>query len=178
MREKFLALVEEVKNTEIVGKLAALYDASDKEGFKAAWQKFSDENQELLAKIKAWSDEFRDSDENPIFEDWESLDNPMEITVCIFIIGDEDVSECEIFGDWEELVEAMKDQDNNFAQKVADLANGNMICYISIEDIFNDNSDEDEEPEDCDDSDSDEKADAEDCNDSDSGEDVADDEDN
>lgn len=192
MKQKFLDIVKEVKDIGIVGKLSVLYDNSDKEGFKAAWQKFSDDNPDLFEKIKDWASEFKDSKCEEIFAAGESFENPMEITVCIFIIGNGDVSECEIFGEWEELIDADREQGDNFAQKVADFADNDMICNISIEDIFNDNSDEDEEPEDCDDSDSDEKADAEDCdatdygadekaedcNDSDSDEDVADDEEN
>lgn len=138
MKEKFLALVEEVKNTEIVGKLTALYDASDKEGFKAAWQAFSDDNQEIFRKIKDWASEFKDLECGAIFDCGEYIDNPMEIAVCIKIIDDFDVSECELFEDSNDLTEAIEEIDNDFANAVADYIYHCIVFSITVEDIFKD----------------------------------------
>lgn len=140
MKEKFLALVEEVKNTGIV---EALYKTSNAEELTAAWQKFSAENQELIAKIKEWATEYEDSDTKAIFEDGEQIADPMEIAVCIKIIENSWVSEEEIFCNWEDLAKKIADIESDFAAAVAKLMYDNLICEITAEDIFDSDSDED-----------------------------------
>ena len=49
MKQRFLALVEEVKAT---GISQAIYNTSNAEELKAIWKNFLDENQELVAKIE------------------------------------------------------------------------------------------------------------------------------
>lgn len=136
MKEKFLELVEEVKNTGIVEKLTSLYDASDKEGFKAAWQAFLDDNQEIFRKIKDWASEFKDLGCEAIFDYEEYISNPMEIAVCIKIIDDFDVSECELFEHSSDLTDAIEKIDNDFANAVADRIYYRMVFNITVENIF------------------------------------------
>lgn len=133
MKEKFLALVEEVKNTGIV---EVLYKTSNAEELTAAWQKFSAENQELIAKIKEWATEYEDSGAEAIFEEGETIANPMEIVVCIKIIDDCDVSECEIFSEWTDLLCEIENIQNDFAEAFATLFKRFLICYITAEKIF------------------------------------------
>lgn len=141
MKEKFLALVEEVKNTGIVEVLCKTANAEE---LTATWQKFLDENQELIAKVKEWATEYKNLDAEAIFEEGETIANPMEIVVCIKIIDDcYFVSECEIFHDCEDLNEAIAGIENDFVAAVKDFIEDDYICYITAEAIFNSDSDED-----------------------------------
>lgn len=148
MKEEFLELVNEVKDTGIVEILEDLYDASDKEGFKAAWQKFSDENQEIFTKIRHWANDLDICFLDAIFEENETIENPIENAICIFIIGNQSISEVTIFEDWIVLQDAIRDLKNGFATAIANFMEESLICEITIEDIFNSDSDDEEESED------------------------------
>ncbi len=131
MKENFLALTQEVKSTGIV---AILSNASNVEAFKDAWQKFSDENPELFKKAFDWGAEFK-TDVDPFFEDGEAIENPMEVVVAIRIAGNE-VSECDVFENYADLVRALKDLGTPFANAVAECIDGNYIYDIKVEGIF------------------------------------------
>ncbi len=134
MKEKFLELVEKVKETGIVEVMCV---ASTAEELKEVWRMFSEENEELFTEIEEWAEKFRKSEPGSIFEEREELKNPMEIAVVIFIINDaEKVTECEIFEDCDDLAKGIGDIENNFAKSVADFISGNVICTIKAEDIF------------------------------------------
>lgn len=139
MKQKFLALVEEVKGTGIV---EALYKASNAEELTAAWQNFSAENQELLKKASEWGYEFKKAEVEYLFEDGESIEDPMEIVVTIRIAGNK-VSECDVFEAFENLVNALEDLETDFANAVAECVSVNYIYDITAEDLFSDEFDDD-----------------------------------
>lgn len=141
MKEKFLVLVKEIKNTGIV---EALYKTSNAEELKATLQEFCTENQKLIKNIKDWASDFKASGTGAIFEKNEAIDNPMEIAVCIKIINDIDVTECEIFGTWVDLMHEIESIGNDFAAAVAYLIDSMLIYEITAEDIFNIDCDEEE----------------------------------
>lgn len=129
MKERFLALVEEVKQAGIV---EALQKTSTAEEMSAEWNKFLDENQDLCTRIRDWANEFK----GLIFEEDEELENPLEIVAVIHIIKDEYVSEVQIFEDWDKLVDAVRGINNDFAIAVADCIDVEYIHLITAEAIF------------------------------------------
>lgn len=137
MKEKFLSLVEEVKNTGIVEVLSM---ATTQEEFESAWRKFEEENIELFEKLNSWADEFRSSEEEflCLFEDREEIENPMDIVIVIYIIGDEyEISECHLFEDWVgQFQQKIAEIDNGFYKKIAELMLTEYICNIKAADIF------------------------------------------
>lgn len=145
MKEKFLALVEEVK---VTGIAEALYKASNAEEFHAAWQKFLDDNKELCTKIENWGTEFKDSGSAWIFDTGEELENPMEIAACIIVINNEEISECEIFEEYEDLVTAIAKIGNNIAIAIAKVAEGDYFCNITAEQVFSTEEDDSDSGED------------------------------
>lgn len=145
MKEKFLALVKEVKNTGIA---EALYKTSNAKELEAVWQKFSDENQELFGKIKDWAEEFRISDGTSIFSKAETIENPMEIAILIRIINDKNnVSEFELFENWGDFVEAIHNIGNDFSDVIEDLIWTYYITDIKPQYIFDDDSDDENDDE-------------------------------
>ena len=134
MKERFLALVNEVKTAGIASALKATTNASE---FEAVGQKFSEDYKELFEKIAAWAEEFRNSECGRIFDEEETIEDPMEIAVILHIINDEDcVSEVEIFEKYQMLVDAIRDIGDEFSAAVAELADEDYICYITAEKIF------------------------------------------
>ena len=132
MKNKFLALVEEVKVTGIV---AALSGASNPEELEAVWNEFEEKNSDLFEKANAWGIEFLEADITEIFESEESFENPLEIAVTIFMVGNE-ISDSDIFQDYEELISALKDIESDFAHAVAEFVDTHHIYNITAEDIF------------------------------------------
>ena len=135
MKDKFLELVEEVKNTGIA---TILCNTTNAEELKAAWLKFIEENSELFQKVNDWASEY---DGESLFEDGEEFENPIEIVVIIRLINDSEISECYIFDNYDDLTDAVGDIPEKFAERLADSIRGEMIYAITAEDIF----DEDEE---------------------------------
>ena len=141
MKQNFLALVNEVKATGIV---AILSNASNAEAFKDAWQKFADENPELLKKASEWGAEFKQTEAEPFFEEGEAVENPMEVVVAIRIAGNE-VSEADVFEYYGDLVNALNDLETDFAATVAKCVDENYIYEIKVEHLFPYDDDENEE---------------------------------
>lgn len=135
MKQKFLALVEEVKETQIV---EALYEVSKAEQIYNLIQKFSSDKKDLCTRIKDWANEFKESDSEAIFKAGEKIENPMETVVVIYIINDSYVSEEEIFEDCEDIEEQTRDISNDFAKLVANVIGQHLICSIQPEDVFPD----------------------------------------
>ena len=173
MKQKFLELVKETEKTGIV---SALLKSSSAEEAKKAWKKFEADNEELFTKIIDWANEYRESGKENLFQSEEKIDNPIEIAVIIYIIGDEDTSECEIFSDYEDLVNAINEIDGDFAKGLAKIANSYYIYLITAEGIFDPDSfspdDVGEEDEDFDLDEDDEETGTEDDEDNDSDEDA------
>ena len=145
MKEKFLALVEEVKTTGIATALRATTNASE---FEAVGQKFFEDYKELFEKIAAWAEEFRNSECGVIFNKGETIEAPMEIAIILHIINDvECVSEDEIFETYQMLIDAIRDIGDDFSTAVADFAENDYYCNIKAEDIFGADEDGEEESE-------------------------------
>lgn len=143
---------------------------SSVEEIESAWQKFEAENSELFNAINDWKDEYSEKKEETeaIYEISTEIENPIEIAIIIHILDDSDVSECEIFNDYEELIEKIREIGGDFAEALADLIEDEYICSISAEDIINkieenksDSDEDDEEAETEDDEDDDSNEDAE-----------------
>ena len=132
MKEKFLALVEEIKTTGIA---EALCKASNVDEITTAWQKFKDENPELFRKINEWATEFVDGGCNPIFKCKEDVKMPMEIAVCIYIMG-ENATECTIFDEGNDFVKALYATNEKNASAVGHFVYDNFLFYITPEDFF------------------------------------------
>lgn len=134
MKKEFLELIEEVKQTRIVSELAKNYNA---EGLKEIWRKFISENPDLLEKIKEWAQKYKESGSKEIFEEGESIRNPIEIAIIIFIIGEDYKGvESKIFARWEDLAEMACMFANDFAQSVSYNIRRFYICEITAENIF------------------------------------------
>lgn len=133
MKQKFLALVEEVKETQVTEELQ---QASTEKEMSAVWYKFLDDNHDLCTRIKNWANEFKENDLDAIFAFEEEIKNPLEIVAIIYIIADERVCETQIFEDWEELVTAVRNINNKFAIAVADCIDYDYIHFITAETIF------------------------------------------
>lgn len=145
MKNKFLALVEEVKATGIV---AALSGASNPEELESVWNEFKGKNPDLFAKANAWGSEFKEP-ESSLFECEESFENPVEIAVTIVMVGNE-ISDADIFDDYEDLVKALEDEESDFANAIAEFLNHDYIYNITPRDFFLEDDEEDEESEDDD----------------------------
>ena len=135
MKEKFLALVEEVKVTGIV---AALSGASNPEELEAVWNEFEEKNSDLFEKANAWGNEFLEADITELFESEESFENPVEIAVTIVMVGNE-ISDSDIFQDYEELMIALNSVGSNFAYAIAEFIDTNHIYNITSSDFFQEN---------------------------------------
>ena len=134
MKGRFLELVEQVKQKEIVRELSKSYNA---EGLKEIWQEFLSENPILIEKIKEWAEEYKKSGKKEIFAEGESIRNPIEIAIIIFIMGNDYKGiECKIFARWEDLAEMACMYDNDFAQSVSYNIRRAHICNITAEEIF------------------------------------------
>lgn len=132
MKDKFLELVEEVKNTGIA---TILCNTTNAEELKAVWQKFEEENSELLQKVEDW---VRQYDCEELFDTGEEFENPIEIVVIIRIIGDSRFSEGEIFGTFYDLIDAVENIPGKFAEGLAACMCDDWICDITAEEIFAD----------------------------------------
>ena len=134
MKQRFLALAEEVKKAGIA---EAIYNTSNAEELKAIWKKFLDENQELVAKIEFWREEYTKPEAEKIFAKGEEIQNPMEVVIIIRIIDDiVAVSECELCEESDDLAQAIKEIGNNFTITLGELMEYSMISNISAEEIF------------------------------------------
>ena len=127
MKEEFLALVEKVKATGIAD---ALCEAATVDERHAVWEKFQEENQELCVELGSWGEEF-DGDEAPLFYRNESIQNPLEIAICIYM---SDVYEDDIFEDLIDLQFEIRNLGNEYATDFADAMNDDYIVYIDIAD--------------------------------------------
>ena len=134
MKEKFLTIVEEVKATGIAESFCK---TSNAEELTLVWNKFIDENSDLIQKIKEWAEEFKKIDRGCFIEREDTVENPMEIAITIFIIDDvNNLSECTIFEDYEDLISAMRGIGGCFYEAVANLVEEDYICEITAEQIF------------------------------------------
>ena len=133
MKERFLALVEKVKQSGVAEKAQAVSTAEE---LLAIWQEFSDGNQELYTKTKDWASEFKEEDSYYIFMKEERIQNPLEIVAVICIIKDRWVSEDEIFENPENLREAIEEIDTDLAYAIADYMCWGLLSDISIENLF------------------------------------------
>ena len=134
MKKEFLELIEEVKQKEIVRELSKCYNA---EGLKEIWRKFLSENTDLIKKIKEWTKTYKNSRNKEIFAEGETIRNPIEIAIIIFIIGEDYKGiECKIFARWEDLAEMACMYDSDFAQSVSYNIRRAHICNITAEEIF------------------------------------------
>lgn len=157
MKTKFFELVKEVKEAGIA---VALCNASNADEIMAAWQKFKEEKSELFAKITDWAAEFAGSDDcGAIFEDGAEVENPIEVAVCIYIMG-ADVTECEIFDSNSDFVEALCDTGEKNAEQIGNFVSENYLYSIEAEDIFSE-----EESDDGEDATEEDTAEAEDSDD-------------
>ena len=138
MKAKFLDLIEEVKQVQLAKNL---YNTSNAEELKAARKKFEEENPELIDAIKNWACKFKETKSKHIFKTGERTGSPIEVIEIIRIIGDRDVSECEIFERWADLATeatyvACK-ANNVFAEGIArSIQSAFYISDITAEDIF------------------------------------------
>ena len=155
MKEKFLTIVEEVKATGIAESFCK---TSNAEELTLVWNKFTDENSELIQKIKEWAEEFKKIDRGCFIEREDTVENPMEIAITIFIIDDKvNLSECAIFEDYDDLISAMREIGGYFYEAVANLVEADYICDITPKQIFS----VIEELKETEDTDSEEKSEAE-----------------
>ena len=130
MKESFLALVEQVKNTGIA---KILCNTTNPEELKDAWKKFEDENPGLFQKVKDWAENY---DGSVLFAEGENFQNPVGIAVVIRIINDYDVLECEIFEECDDFTHAIEYIHGVFAEGLAKISYNTLICEIKAEDIF------------------------------------------
>lgn len=138
MKAKFLDLIEAVKQVQLAKNL---YNTSNAEELKAVRKKFEEENPELIDAIKNWACKFKETKSKHIFKTGERTGSPIEVIEMIRIIGDRDVSECEIFERWADLATeatyvACK-ANNIFAEGTArSIQSAFFISDITPEDIF------------------------------------------
>ena len=133
MRQKLLELVEEIKSTGIV---KILLNASNEEEVKVIWKKFVYENKELISRLKDLGDIFKQEKITNIFKENEKLENPMEIAVAIYVLGDENVNEVDIFENCDDLAEQMKEVDYPLAENVANFVYHSLIMKIMPRNFF------------------------------------------
>lgn len=141
MKEKFLALVKKVKEADI----SPITQTTNAEELKAAWEAFWADNQDLLIEIKDWAAEFHEEESDYIFAEGEEIENPMEITVIIRAIDDEDLTDENVFEEFRNLFNALNDIENNFATAIAELLRTKVITDITAEDIFSSDDEEDDD---------------------------------
>lgn len=126
MKEEFLALVEKVKATGIAN---ALCNANTVDERVRAWTKFEKKNQDLFKEIASWSVEFYDEADDPLFNKGETIQNPLEIVICIYI---SDISGDNIFEDWEDLRAEIRNLGNGYTMDLADAMDETRISWIEI----------------------------------------------
>ena len=146
MKEKFFELIEKIVQADIT----TITQATTAEELEAAWDKFWSEHPDLLAEIQDWAAEYADSEREVIYTAGEEISNPLEIVVLIRAAEEEDVSECQIFADWEDLTHELEATGDKFAAAVAKCIHSIYIPTITSEDIFdayeelaNDDADDD-----------------------------------
>ncbi len=132
MKEKFLKLVKKVKEADI----SYITKATTESELTAAWQSFWKQNSKLHAEIKTWASEFINTDLGPIFSNNEEIPNPMEIVIVIRGSYNSDLTECDVFNNYRNLVEALNEIGDDFASVVAKCIENDYIPNISAEDIF------------------------------------------
>lgn len=162
MKEKFLALVEQTKNTGIAATLA---ETSTADELKSAWQKFKEENEQLFADVFAWADAYAKDGYNKIFSAAENIENPTEVFICIYIASCKDASihECSVFCQDFDLIDALESVGNDFNDKLAEFISGDYVYNLTAEDLFpSDDADEEIGDDEEDSEDVEEDGDAED----------------
>lgn len=149
MKEKFLELVKQIKNTGIANILSDVTSAKE---LTAAWQKFKAENEKLFADCYAWADEYAKGGYKELFSADESLiDDPTEIVICIYIASrkDYEIHECNVFYDYDILTEALRGVGGNFNNVLADYIDCYYISEITAKELFS-SDDEDGKSDDAD----------------------------
>ena len=135
MKEKFLELIEKLKTLGIAAKFCSAYNASQ---LSEEWEKFLNENPELVEEIRAWGQEFAADSSEPIFTESVDTEDSKEIVIIIRVCNDGvSVSECEIFEDYHVLEDALKSTEETIAIAVAGISSDyNLISEITAEEIF------------------------------------------
>lgn len=119
MKEKFFEMVTQVKST---GILDALSNAANPQEMNAIWERFSLENTELFQRAKKWAEEeFYDECgfiNGFIFEQGDSIDNPLEVTLMPLVCGSDNLCFADLFEDFaqEMIVEPLLKTGNKFAK--------------------------------------------------------------
>lgn len=150
MKEKFLALIEKLKTLGIAAKFCGATNATQ---LSEEWEKFLNENPELVEEIIAWGQEFAADYSGPIFTESINPEDSKEVVIIIRVCNDcISVSECEIFKYYHVLEDALKATEEKVAIAVAGLSSAcNVISEITAEEIFeyieNNLTDEDSDAE-------------------------------
>jgi len=155
MKEKFLELIEKLKTLGIAAKFCGASNATQ---LSEEWEKFLNENLELVEEVRAWGQEFAADYSGPIFTDSINTEDSKEVVIIIRVCNDSvSVSECEIFEDYYVLEDALRATEENVAIAVAGISSDDnlgikkIISEITAEEIFEyieDNlTDEDSEAE-------------------------------
>lgn len=134
MKDAFLELIEDVKKARIADTLCKISNAAE---FREIWKKILNENSKLCAKIEKWLQMYKETGSKNIFKDGENVQNPMEVVIIFFIIGDDyEGIECKVFERWEDLAEMVCRYDNEFAQSISYNIRRAHISNITAEEIF------------------------------------------
>ena len=141
MKEKFLALIEELKSLGLAAKICAASNAAE---LRQIWETFVNENFGIVEEIKQWALEYTENENsNYIFAEGAEIEDPIEVAVflcaCEGTINECGI--CEIDGDF---IEALNATEEKVAIAVADYVSSSYIDVITAEDIFAD-TDESEE---------------------------------
>jgi len=138
MKEKFLQLIQEIKESRLAERL---YLAKNSEELETIWKEFWDGHVRLFAKIRIWERNYIKSTENQIysevnclFEEYEIIRDAMEIAIFVRIL--EKVTESNLFEGINDFSFALSRIDNSFAKRVSDLSYHTLIRNIKTEDIF------------------------------------------
>lgn len=159
--DKFFELISKLKELGIATKL---FKASNPTELCEEWDKFLNENSELVEEIKVWGAEYAtNEDSEPIFKESAVIGDSKEVVIIICVCDDTTyVSECEICESCEDLEKSLEATGEKVAIAVARISTfGSMISEITAEEIFayiqenlaekNADTDESESKEDSDD---------------------------
>ena len=135
MKEKFLALIEELKNLGIAAKICG---ASNSAELRQIWETFVNENFGIVEEIKQWALEYAENENsNYIFAEGAEIEDPIEVAV--FLRACEGtINECSICEIDDDFVEALNATEEKVAIAVADYVSSSYIDGITAEDIFAD----------------------------------------
>ena len=79
MKQKFLEIIEEIKQTGFKERLSEI---EEEEEFERVWGEFALQNDELFTKVENWVEEFKQTGSKPIFEK-----GVEDIVICFCIIA-------------------------------------------------------------------------------------------